>query len=303
MVAVIALVHDPRCTWSVTRIGSGEPILRIPSAPIAASRLPVTIAPIKPGRWCSSRTGASNWLTRSSAYDRCRGESRLPSSRDPWSGQTPAGPDCQPLRRHRKRNIATPDHDLFARSYPGSTPTTISDWPSTRPKRCLEVWRRDTPNTSLVDREARRNLEPIRACLVRRLARGRFMLEQPFLAVEPAAVSPQRSIGGDDAMAGNHDGNGVPPICRSDRSRRPRPANPAGQARRSSRFLRKESLATPPRPGAEMACRPSAVAARNRAAYPRNRHLTARGPLETPNHPAANPLPAAARASPCAGTW
>ena len=40
MVAVIALVHDPRCTWSVTRIGSDEPILRIPRAPIAASRLP-----------------------------------------------------------------------------------------------------------------------------------------------------------------------------------------------------------------------------------------------------------------------
>ena len=41
MVAVIALVHDPRCIWSVTRIGSGEPILRIPSAPIAASLFPV----------------------------------------------------------------------------------------------------------------------------------------------------------------------------------------------------------------------------------------------------------------------
>ena len=36
-VAVIALVQDPRCTWSVTRIGSGEPILRTPMAPMAAS--------------------------------------------------------------------------------------------------------------------------------------------------------------------------------------------------------------------------------------------------------------------------
>ena len=90
MVAVIALVHDPRCIWSVTRIGSGEPILRIPIAPITASRLPMRIAPINPGRWCSSRTGASIWLTRSSACDRRRGQSWFSFFRDLLSGQTPS---------------------------------------------------------------------------------------------------------------------------------------------------------------------------------------------------------------------
>jgi len=32
-VAVTALVFDPRCIWSVTRIGSGDPILRTPNGP------------------------------------------------------------------------------------------------------------------------------------------------------------------------------------------------------------------------------------------------------------------------------
>ncbi len=57
------------------------------------------------------------------------------------------------------------------------------------------------------------------------------MLEQPFLTVEPAAVSTEGSIGGDDAVAGNHDGNGVPPVRGPDRPRRPRAADPPGELR------------------------------------------------------------------------
>ena len=41
MVAVIALVHEPMCIWSVTWIGWDDPILRIPMAPVAASRSPM----------------------------------------------------------------------------------------------------------------------------------------------------------------------------------------------------------------------------------------------------------------------
>ena len=63
-VAVMALVQEPRWTWSVTGIGSDEPILRMPTAPIAASRSPVRMAPIRPGRWCSSRIGSRISLTR-----------------------------------------------------------------------------------------------------------------------------------------------------------------------------------------------------------------------------------------------
>ena len=57
------------------------------------------------------------------------------------------------------------------------------------------------------------------------------MMKQPFLTVKAAAVSPQGPIGGDDAVAGNDDGNGVAPIRRADGSRCSLTPNPACKLR------------------------------------------------------------------------
>jgi len=55
------------------------------------------------------------------------------------------------------------------------------------------------------------------------------MLQQPALAIEPSTVSPEGAIGGDDAVAGNHDRNRVAAIGGADRARGPRPPDPAGE--------------------------------------------------------------------------
>ncbi len=54
--------------------------LRIPLAPIAASRSPMTIAPIRPGTWCFSRMGASRRLTLSSGSTASEGRAAAVSA-------------------------------------------------------------------------------------------------------------------------------------------------------------------------------------------------------------------------------
>src|SRR5215470_14830116 len=64
MVAVIALVSDPRCHSSSTVTETGVPALRTPVAPIASSPLLVTTAPASAGSLYFRRMGSSKSATR-----------------------------------------------------------------------------------------------------------------------------------------------------------------------------------------------------------------------------------------------
>ena len=67
------------------------------------------------------------------------------------------------------------------------------------------------------------------------------MFEQPLLEVETAAVSPESSVGGDDAVARDDDRDRVAAVGGADRTRRPGPADAPGELgvapRRSQRNL------------------------------------------------------------------
>ena len=165
IVAVMALVHDPRHTWSVTCIGSDEPILRIPRAPIAASRLPLRMAPINPGKWYLSRTGARMRLTRSSACT-ARAVADSPLSRPFVWANAATDQIASPVRRRRKRNVATSDHDDLA-GY-SRVDASLSRICRTFGRCVFEVWRRHTLYKSLVDRTTRRNVEHFPVGLVGR---------------------------------------------------------------------------------------------------------------------------------------
>ena len=92
------------------------PTLRMPTAPIATSPLLAMTAQTRPGTWCSSRTGASILLMRSSARTGVVVVGLSPCLvRTVGLGQREAGPDRQPPAGRRKRNVASPDHYFFAR--------------------------------------------------------------------------------------------------------------------------------------------------------------------------------------------
>src|SRR4030095_10156512 len=60
---------------------------------------------------------------------------------------------------------------------------------------------------------------------------GTFMTQQPPLAIEPAAVTGERSVATDQAMAGDDDGHGVLSIGQADRTRCRRAADRGGALR------------------------------------------------------------------------
>src|SRR5688572_7818415 len=65
-----------------------------------------------------------------------------------------------------------------------------------------------------------------------------FVLEQPALALEPAAVTGQRAVGSDEAMAGNHQADWIRAVReahRADRQRTLQPVRHAPVAERRSR--------------------------------------------------------------------
>src|SRR5579864_6053528 len=60
MVAVMALVSEPRWNWSLTVTGMFPPYLRTPTAPTATRPLLVTMAPASAGRSYFWRSGSSS---------------------------------------------------------------------------------------------------------------------------------------------------------------------------------------------------------------------------------------------------
>src|SRR6185436_20651012 len=65
-----------------------------------------------------------------------------------------------------------------------------------------------------------------------------FVFEQPALAFESSAVAGERTVGADEAMAGNHDADRVGAVSEADRTHRQRTLQPLRHApvaqRRSS---------------------------------------------------------------------
>src|SRR5262245_9394602 len=72
-------------------------------------------------------------------------------------------------------------------------------------------WGLPTPHSSFPLNRSRRN----RAARISQNLP--LMIEQPALAIEPAAVAGQRAVGADHAMAGNDNGNRISPIGGADR--------------------------------------------------------------------------------------
>ena len=56
-----------------------------------------------------------------------------------------------------------------------------------------------------------------------------LMLQQPFLALQPAAIARQRAIGPNHPVAGHHDGNGIAAIGKAHRPHGIGIAQPLGQ--------------------------------------------------------------------------
>ena len=85
---------------------------------------------------------------------------------------------------------------------------------------------------ALFHRQAGCNVATESVCLLV-IEHARLVLEQPFLAVEAAAVSGQGPIGADHAMAGNDDARWGCGRWRLRPRATPRDARSAGRARRS----------------------------------------------------------------------
>ena len=102
-----------------------------------------------------------------------------------------------------------------------------------------------------------------------------LMREQPFLAVESAAVARERAVGADDAMARDDDSDGVPTVGGPDGARapgRPMRRGKLGIADGRSVGNRQQSL---PDLISERVCRSNEAADRRSAARLRNTRRTA----------------------------
>ena len=132
----------------------------------------------------------------------------------------------------------------------------------------------------LLDHESRRSSGRRRishpVCVA---SHGRFMFEQPLFPIKTAAVSAQRPVGGNDTVARDNDRNGVSPVRRSDRSRRPGPADPPGELGVADR-LSVGDCESAARPASETGCRACATAAQNRGACHQSKPLIDRVRLE-----------------------
>src|SRR5262249_31584707 len=80
-----------------------------------------------------------------------------------------------------------------------------------------------------------------------RVAKSRaLVLEQPSLALDPAAIARERAIGADDAMAWDHEADRIGAVGVADRAHRPRTAEFCGERAVAQRRARRD--AGEPRP-------------------------------------------------------